>query len=254
VAATHAEEHAFEPTFADTIHAPVLPPVDPVLLEILRSEVAQYLQTIRNAVDFADGDLPIDDGLLRAVHTLHGAIAMVDIPLLIHLLSPLESLLKRLRAAGQPLSTEGVRLLRQSADVVDQVMAQFDVRIRSCRTHRRSSRAWKNCAITSPNRKSLTWCSNVKTWPPLHIEHSAQPEAEEIAESASLSRRAKNSTTPVSEHAEPVDDFTAELLRFPRERRNTRRRTRRARSRAERRRRGIRRTACQPRSARTRSS
>ncbi|HUA78826.1 MAG TPA: Hpt domain-containing protein [Dyella sp.] len=112
---------------AETIESPVLPPVDPVLLEILRSEVAQYLQTIRNAVTFAEGELPVEDGLLRAVHTLHGAIAMVDIPLLIQLLSPLESLLKRLRAAAQPLSVEGVRLLQQSADVVDEVMAQFDV-------------------------------------------------------------------------------------------------------------------------------
>jgi chemotaxis protein histidine kinase CheA len=97
-----------------------------VLLEILRSEVAQYLQTIRTAVARADGELVVDDGLLRAVHTLHGAIAMVDIPLLTRLLSPLESLLKRLRGAGHPLSTEGVRLLGRSADVVDQVMAQFD--------------------------------------------------------------------------------------------------------------------------------
>ncbi|RDS84651.1 response regulator [Dyella monticola] len=110
----------------EVIDAPVLPPVDPVLLEILRSEVAQYLQTIRNTVTFAEGELPVDDGLLRAVHTLHGAIAMVDIPLLIQLLSPLESLLKRLRAGGQPLSLEGIRLLQQSADVVDEVMAQFD--------------------------------------------------------------------------------------------------------------------------------
>ncbi|GLQ49579.1 Hpt domain-containing protein [Dyella flava] len=126
VAASQPVEEAQAPAFVEPIHEPVLPPVDPVLLEILRSEVAQYLQIIRNTADFADGELPVDDGLLRAVHTLHGAIAMVEIPLLMHLLSPLESLLKRLRAAGQPLSTEGVRLLRQSADVVDEVMAQFD--------------------------------------------------------------------------------------------------------------------------------
>ncbi|MGN6321597.1 MAG: Hpt domain-containing protein [Dyella sp.] len=126
VAATQPIEEPATPHATETLAAPVLPPVDPVLLEILRSEVAQYLQTIRNAVTFAKGDLPVDDGLLRAVHTLHGAIAMVDIPLLIQLLSPLESLLKRLRAAGQPLSSEGVSLLRQSADVVDEVMAQFD--------------------------------------------------------------------------------------------------------------------------------
>jgi chemotaxis protein histidine kinase CheA/CheY-like chemotaxis protein len=106
--------------------APVMPPVDPVLLEILRSEVAQYLQTIRHAINRVDGELRVDDGLLRAVHTLHGAIAMVDIPLLTQLLSPLESLLKRLRAAGQPLSAEGVNLLGKSADAVDHSMAQFE--------------------------------------------------------------------------------------------------------------------------------
>ena len=111
----------------ESIAMPVMPPVDPVLLEILRSEVAQYLQAIRGALARAEGELPIDDALLRAVHTLHGAIAMVDIPLLTQLLSPLESLLKRLRAAGEPLSEEGTHLLAQSADVVDHVMAQFDV-------------------------------------------------------------------------------------------------------------------------------
>jgi chemosensory pili system protein ChpA (sensor histidine kinase/response regulator) len=114
------------PAPADAIALPVMPPVDPVLLEILRSEVAQYLQAIRAALARAEGELRIDDALLRAVHTLHGAIAMVDIPLLTQLLSPLESLLKRLRAAGEPLSVEGTHLLAQSADVVDHVMAQFD--------------------------------------------------------------------------------------------------------------------------------
>ncbi|BFI96923.1 MAG: hypothetical protein RSP_24330 [Rhodanobacter sp.] len=104
-----------------------LPSVDPVLLEILRSEVAQYLQTIRTAIQRSSGELPVGEDLLRAVHTLHGAIAMVEIPLLIQLLSPLESLLKRLRHVGQPLSSEGVRLMDRSADVVDQTMAQFDV-------------------------------------------------------------------------------------------------------------------------------
>jgi len=108
------------------IAMPVMPPVDPVLLEILRSEVAQYLQTIRGAIQRCDGELPVGEELLRAVHTLHGAIAMVDIPLLTQLLSPLEGLCKRLRAANLPLPREGVRLLGQAMDVVDHVMAQFD--------------------------------------------------------------------------------------------------------------------------------
>ena len=112
---------------AQAMAMPVMPPVDPVLLEILRSEVAQYLQTIRAAVQRCDDELPIGEELLRAVHTLHGAIAMVDIPLLTQLLSPLEGLFKRLRAANLPLSSDGVRLLNQSVDVVDHVMGQFDV-------------------------------------------------------------------------------------------------------------------------------
>src|SRR6185312_9966087 len=108
------------------VYMPAMPPIDPVLLEILRSEVAQYLQTIRTAIQRSEGALPVSEELLRAVHTLHGAIAMVDIPLLTQLLSPLEGLFKRLRASGQPLPASGVRLLGQAADVVDQVMAQFD--------------------------------------------------------------------------------------------------------------------------------
>ncbi|QRP64676.1 Hpt domain-containing protein [Rhodanobacter sp. FDAARGOS 1247] len=116
-----------EPAAPDhAIAMPVMPPVDPVLLEILRSEVAQYLQTIRGAIQRCEGELPVGEELLRAVHTLHGAIAMVDIPLLTQLLSPLESLFKRLRAANLPLTAEGVRLLGQSVDVVDHVMGQFD--------------------------------------------------------------------------------------------------------------------------------
>ncbi|MGA0586176.1 Hpt domain-containing protein [Dyella sp. KRB-257] len=111
---------------AESLPMPVMPPVDSVLLEILRSEVAQYLQTIRAHIGRSHPELRVEDALLRAVHTLHGAIAMVDMPLLTQLLSPLENLLKRLRAANVPLSAEGVHLLGRSADVVDHVMAQFD--------------------------------------------------------------------------------------------------------------------------------
>jgi len=126
----HTAAAGSEPVEVEPEHViamPVMPPVDPVLLEILRSEVAQYLQTIRAAIQRTKNELPIGEELLRAVHTLHGAIAMVDIPLLTQLLSPLEGLFKRLRAANLPLSSEGVMLLGQSIDAVDQVMGQFDV-------------------------------------------------------------------------------------------------------------------------------
>jgi len=120
-----ADHEIVEPT--PVVAVSVMPPVDPVLLEILRSEVAQYLQTIRAAIQRSRNELPVGEELLRAVHTLHGAIAMVDIPLLTQLLSPLEGLLKRLRASNLPLPADGVHLLGQSVDVVDHVMHQFDV-------------------------------------------------------------------------------------------------------------------------------
>jgi len=124
----HTAAAGHEPVESEHVIAmPVMPPVDPVLLEILRSEVAQYLQTIRAAIQRSKNELPIGEELLRAVHTLHGAIAMVDIPLLTQLLSPLEGLFKRLRAANLPLSSDGVMLLGQSIDVVDHVMGQFDI-------------------------------------------------------------------------------------------------------------------------------
>ena len=223
VAAAHPAETFDAAPFAAPIHEPVLPPVDPVLLEILRSEVAQYLQTIRNAVDFAHGELTIDDGLLRAVHTLHGAIAMVDIPLLIHLLSPLESLLKRLRAAGQPLSIEGVRLLRQSADVVDEVMAQFDVphpqlpeasaliaRLEELRDHQPEPQmahvVFESRALTpeplADEPLELTQPEHIEHDEPAAAEHDAHVEPVEPA-----------SATEEQPHAEEVvDPYTAELL------------------------------------------
>ncbi|MDF3982051.1 Hpt domain-containing protein [Luteibacter sp. PPL554] len=106
---------------------PALPPVDAVLLDILRTEVAQYLTVIRaNLAQAQHGELPVDDGLLRAVHTLHGAIGMVDIPVLIQVLAPLEGLIKRVRASGEPLRGDGVHVLRDAADLVDHVMALFD--------------------------------------------------------------------------------------------------------------------------------
>ncbi len=46
--------------------------VDPALVEVLRTEVAQHLAGIRADLDMAAGrDLPIQEPLLRAVHTLH---------------------------------------------------------------------------------------------------------------------------------------------------------------------------------------
>ncbi|HET9835157.1 MAG TPA: Hpt domain-containing protein, partial [Rhodanobacteraceae bacterium] len=112
-----------EPVFA----GPVLPPVDPMLLEILRSEVGQHLQTMRDYLAQADAPRPINDAMVRAAHTLHGAVAMVDIPVLAAVLTPLESWFKRMRAAHAAPDAEGIAALRDSVAITDHVISQFDV-------------------------------------------------------------------------------------------------------------------------------
>ena len=118
-----------EQEHASTIAAPVLPPIDPVLLDILRSEVDQHIGVMREFSDKHDeSDMPVKvrDTLLRSVHTLSGAVAMVDIPILVQILAPLENYLKRLRAHDSGLSQEGLQVLSESSQVISDVMQQFD--------------------------------------------------------------------------------------------------------------------------------
>ena len=112
-----------------SLPAPVLPPIDPVLLDILRSEVEQHVGVMREfCAEHADAESPVRvrEKLLRSVHTLSGAVAMVDIPVLVRILAPLESYLKRLRAHESELPQLGLEVLSESAQTVEEVMRQFD--------------------------------------------------------------------------------------------------------------------------------
>ncbi|HEX7368926.1 MAG TPA: Hpt domain-containing protein [Rhodanobacteraceae bacterium] len=123
-----------EPTAAfaplePVITSPVsgLPVIDPILLDVLRTEVAQHLDAMRGylARDVAH-DAPVDDELARSVHTLHGAIAMVGIESLSDMLAPLEVWIRRVRSADAPLDREGCDALRDTVAMTEHVMAQFD--------------------------------------------------------------------------------------------------------------------------------
>ncbi|WP_297903910.1 Hpt domain-containing protein [Metallibacterium sp.] len=107
------------------ISTPLLPPIDAVLLEILRSETAQHLDIIQ-AWLAAPGDRGVSEPLLRAVHTLNGAIAMVDIPVIGHVLAPLETYLKRLRGSAEPMPADGREALGEAAALITQIMAEYD--------------------------------------------------------------------------------------------------------------------------------
>ncbi|HLI18162.1 MAG TPA: Hpt domain-containing protein [Rhodanobacteraceae bacterium] len=104
-----------------------LPVVDPILLDVLRTEVVQHLENMRGYVARdARNDVVVDDELVRSVHTLHGAVAMVGIDSLAGMLAPMEVWIRRMRGAGAALDGEGRDAMRDAVAMTEHVMAQFD--------------------------------------------------------------------------------------------------------------------------------
>ncbi|TDR39729.1 chemosensory pili system protein ChpA (sensor histidine kinase/response regulator) [Tahibacter aquaticus] len=104
-----------------------LPNIDPVLFDILRSEVSQHLSIIDSFVaSSAHTPQVATDTLLRSVHTLHGAIAMVDIPVISHVLAPLEGYIKRLRARDAAPQPVGLAALADASSLVREVMLSLE--------------------------------------------------------------------------------------------------------------------------------
>ncbi len=103
--------------------------VDPMLMEILSSEITSHVATMRRFL--AEAELlasppPVTEELLRAVHTMNGALSMVDLPVLTRFVGPLEGYLKRLRAQGHEPSFEGVEALRDSANCIEATMHSLE--------------------------------------------------------------------------------------------------------------------------------
>lgn len=97
------------------------PDIDPALLEILTTEVAGHVAAIdRYLADCTPISVPASDELLRAVHTLNGAVGMVDAAALSNVLGPLEGYVRRLRAAGKRPDPMGMMALHRAADLVRQ--------------------------------------------------------------------------------------------------------------------------------------
>ncbi|MDQ3618114.1 MAG: Hpt domain-containing protein [Pseudomonadota bacterium] len=98
--------------------------VDPVLLEILGTEVTGHLVTIDEWIVAAQATpRKADDGLQRAVHTLNGAFAMTEVPVITEITGPTEAYVKRLLAAGAPASEDGVAAMAAVAIAIQRTLA-----------------------------------------------------------------------------------------------------------------------------------
>ncbi|WP_256645458.1 Hpt domain-containing protein [Thermomonas paludicola] len=93
--------------------------VDPVLLEILGTEVGGHLETVDAWLAQARaGSADVSDALIRAIHTLNGAFAMTEVPSVTAFTSPLEGYVKRLSAAHVPADAHGIAALAEVAEAV----------------------------------------------------------------------------------------------------------------------------------------
>jgi len=121
-----AAEPAPEPVLPS---GPRMPVLDAMLLEILRSEVEGHLATLGEYLDESravGAPLPATEALLRAVHTMHGAVSMADVPVISEVVGPLEGYVKRLRGASQPPSAEGFAAIRECGDLIARVIGMLD--------------------------------------------------------------------------------------------------------------------------------
>ncbi|MCE7031109.1 Hpt domain-containing protein [Lysobacter sp. GX 14042] len=101
--------------------------VDAVLLEILAAEAGGHLATIAGWLEASrEVPQPADDRLQRAIHTLNGALAMTEVPVITDITSPAEAYVRRLLGSGQPASAEGVAAIAAAADAVARTLAALE--------------------------------------------------------------------------------------------------------------------------------
>lgn len=108
-------ETDFEHSFEEEGEFPAL---DPVLLDILRSEVAGHLGVIDTYLHDARSNSAlaiVPEHLVRAVHTLNGAFGAVDLPQVTELTSTLEGYVNRLRGLRMAPITDGYDAIAASS-------------------------------------------------------------------------------------------------------------------------------------------
>ncbi len=118
VAATAQDAMASEPEQIPS-SGTVTVQVDPVLLEILSGEVGSHLETIDAWLAQARaGNSAVNDGLLRAIHTLNGAFAMTEVPSVTAFTTPSEGYVKRLLSAATPAGADGIAAIGEVAEAI----------------------------------------------------------------------------------------------------------------------------------------
>ena len=124
-AATSLEESALEELVLEEPSVPAS--IDPVLLEILGTEVNGHLATIEQwLADAGSVPQPADDRMQRAIHTLNGAFAMTEVPVITDVTAPTETYVKRLLSAGVAPTEEGLAAMAAVTVAIRRTLATLE--------------------------------------------------------------------------------------------------------------------------------
>ncbi len=97
--------------------------IDSVLREILEAEVEVHLATLQQWLHSAQqAEQPVNDALLRAVHTMNGAFAMTEVPEITAVTGAAESYIKRALAAEVVPGAEALGALDATAQAISSTM------------------------------------------------------------------------------------------------------------------------------------
>ena len=120
---------AAEAWVPSAIEEPSVPAsIDPVLLEILGTEVNGHLVTIEQWLTDVQSTTPqpADDRMQRAIHTLNGAFAMTEVPVITEVTAPTETYVMRLFAAGVAPTDEGLSAMAAVAVAIRRTLATLE--------------------------------------------------------------------------------------------------------------------------------
>ncbi len=131
---TVAEATPPEPAFGDAADMPQLADaesgaMDPVLYEIFSQETEGHINAINGFVDYCNaqgGHCNVDDGLLRALHTLHGSARMAGVSAIADLSGALERYAKILHKNLGTFIPETLDVLPQSIAAIRETFAHLN--------------------------------------------------------------------------------------------------------------------------------
>lgn len=193
---------------------------DPVLYDIFSNESRDHITTIRSFLDNCRGqgmECRINEELMRALHTLHGSARMAGAAEIADIACEIERYGKALRNDQLPMPEEGMALVSQSLEVIEELLTLLRKAGEAPSTHLELIEAIAQLPRTTENVEHIP---SVEVFEDDEIELTAKPEGEAFSLSASelddpfasIDEQAETATDPDSVPGADILESNADLF------------------------------------------